>query len=109
MGNQIIFDPVIKILEKKEKKRIKEYSAKNKKVKETEENSVLNPLTNSDSPSVRSKGARLVSAKIIVIIIGKKKIMRKKFGKNWLYLTSLKEKENLREKGQRKKKEKATS
>lgn len=39
------------------------YSPKNSKVKEIEEYSVLNPLTNSDSPSVKSKGARLVSAK----------------------------------------------
>jgi hypothetical protein len=27
---------------------------------------VLNPLTNSDSPSVKSNGARLVSAKIVM-------------------------------------------
>jgi len=35
-------------------------------VKEEEEYSVLNPLTNSDSPSVKSKGARLVSARILI-------------------------------------------
>jgi len=35
-------------------------------VKDEEEYSVLNPLTNSDSPSVKSKGARLVSAKILI-------------------------------------------
>lgn len=49
-----------------EKARIIEYSPKNNKVKEEEEYSVLNPLTNSDSPSVKSKGARLVSAKILI-------------------------------------------
>jgi len=50
----------------KEKAKIMEYSPKNNKVKEEEEYSVLNPLTNSDSPSVKSKGARLVSAKILI-------------------------------------------
>ena len=52
---------------------IKEYSPKNSRVKGKEEYSVLNPLTNSDSPSVRSKGARLVSAKIIKTQQGRKK------------------------------------
>lgn len=49
----------------KENAKIIEYSPKNNKVKEEEEYSVLNPLTNSDSPSVKSKGDRLVSAKIL--------------------------------------------
>merc|ERR1712226_1142912 len=50
----------------KEKAKIMEYSPKNNKVKEEEEYPVLNPLTNSDSPSVKSKGARLVSARILI-------------------------------------------
>ena len=42
--------------------RIDRYSAKKIKRKETEPNSVLKPLTNSDSPSEKSKGERFVSA-----------------------------------------------
>jgi hypothetical protein len=38
------------------------YSAKKKKTKITAACSVINPLTNSDSASARSKGALLVSA-----------------------------------------------
>ena len=38
------------------------YSARNSKAKDIEEYSTLYPETNSDSPSVRSKGALLVSA-----------------------------------------------
>lgn len=41
-----------------------EYSAKKNKAKDIEEYSTLNPDTNSDSPSVRSNGALLVSAKL---------------------------------------------
>ena len=41
------------------------YSPKNKSAKATEENSVLNPLTSSLSPSAKSKGARPSSAKTI--------------------------------------------
>jgi len=52
---------------------MKEYSPKKRRVKGKEEYSVLNPLTNSDSPSVKSKGARLVSAKITKTQQGKKK------------------------------------
>jgi len=40
-----------------------EYSAKKKSAKVIAEYSTLNPETNSDSPSARSKGALLVSAK----------------------------------------------
>lgn len=40
-----------------------EYSAKKNKAKDIEEYSTLKPETNSDSPSVKSKGALLVSAK----------------------------------------------
>ena len=52
-------------LVKKLKPKIKEYSAKKRNVKDREEYSVLKPLTNSDSPSVKSKGARFVSARIV--------------------------------------------
>jgi hypothetical protein len=38
------------------------YSAKKKKTNITDECSVINPLTNSDSASAKSKGALLVSA-----------------------------------------------
>ena len=49
------------------------YSARKIKTKWIELNSVLKPLTNSDSPSVKSKGERLVSAieetrRIVMII-----------------------------------------
>jgi hypothetical protein len=40
-----------------------EYSAKKNKAKAIPEYSTLNPETNSDSPSVKSKGVLLVSAK----------------------------------------------
>lgn len=40
-----------------------EYSAKKNKAKDIDEYSTLNPETNSDSPSVKSKGALFVSAK----------------------------------------------
>jgi hypothetical protein len=43
-------------------KMICPYSAKKNKANDIEEYSTLNPDTNSDSPSVRSKGALLVSA-----------------------------------------------
>ena len=41
-----------------------EYSARKKRAKGPPAYSTLNPETNSDSPSVRSKGVRLVSAKV---------------------------------------------
>jgi len=41
-----------------------EYSAKKKRAKGPPEYSTLKPETSSDSPSVRSKGARFVSAKV---------------------------------------------
>jgi len=44
-------------------KRIDMYSARKIMTKAIALNSVLNPLTSSDSPSVRSKGDRLVSAR----------------------------------------------
>ena len=51
---------------KKEKKIIIEYSESINKTKPKEPNSVLKPEINSLSPSLKSKGARLVSAKIII-------------------------------------------
>lgn len=42
------------------------YSARNNKAKKPPPNSTLNPETNSDSPSAKSKGARLVSATVLV-------------------------------------------
>jgi len=44
--------------------KILAYSAKKNKANKPPENSTLNPETNSDSPSVKSKGARLVSASV---------------------------------------------
>lgn len=44
--------------------RILLYSARKNKTKPPALNSVLNPETSSDSPSEKSKGVRLVSAKI---------------------------------------------
>ena len=43
------------------------YSAINRRTNNSEEYSTLNPLTSSDSPSTKSKGVRLVSAKILTI------------------------------------------
>ena len=45
-------------------KRILAYSAKKKRAKGPAEYSTLKPETSSDSPSVKSKGARLVSARV---------------------------------------------
>jgi len=45
-------------------KRIFAYSARKKRAKGPPAYSTLNPDTSSDSPSVKSKGARLVSAKV---------------------------------------------
>jgi hypothetical protein len=42
------------------------YSAIKIRAKEAPLYSVLNPLTNSDSPSAKSKGVRLVSARVVV-------------------------------------------
>lgn len=53
------------------------YSLKNKKTNATLANSTLNPLTNSLSPSEKSKGARLSSASII-----KKKGIKRKTKSN---------------------------
>lgn len=58
------------------------YSAKNKIVNPTEEYSVLNPETNSDSLSEKSNGVRLVSATLTIIHkitlgVAKKKVKKK--------------------------------
>lgn len=45
-------------------RRMLEYSAKKNKANGPPAYSTLNPETSSDSPSVRSKGARLVSARV---------------------------------------------
>lgn len=45
-------------------RRMLAYSARKNKAKGPPAYSTLNPETNSDSPSVRSKGARLVSARV---------------------------------------------
>lgn len=42
------------------------YSARNRSANGPAENSTLNPETSSDSPSVRSNGERLVSARVEV-------------------------------------------
>jgi hypothetical protein len=46
--------------------KILPYSAIKRKAKRAPPYSILNPDTNSDSPSARSKGARLVSAKQVI-------------------------------------------
>lgn len=59
---------------------IEPYSARKKRAKPILEYSTLNPETNSDSASGRSKGARFVSARILTKNIkkrGKKGIMKK--------------------------------
>ena len=58
-----------------QEKRSMPYSAKKIKEKKAPPYSVLNPETNSDSDSLKSKGARWVSAKVQINQITKK--MRK--------------------------------
>lgn len=86
--------PVNKKEEKKEKRIMKEYSPKKRRVKGKEEYSVLKPLTNSDSPSVKSKGARLVSAKITKTQQGKIKKLPIKYSPK--IRVGEEEKENLK-------------
>ena len=50
-----------------QRNKIFPYSPRNKNVKGPLENSVLNPETNSDSPSERSNGVRLASIKMKII------------------------------------------
>jgi hypothetical protein len=56
--NIIVVKPLIRIIEL--------YSAKKNNAKPILEYSTLNPETNSDSASGKSKGARFVSAKILI-------------------------------------------
>ena len=58
---------------KQENKIILAYSLKKIRTKPTEEYSILNPETSSDSPSAKSNGVRLVSAKSSTIQIIKAK------------------------------------
>lgn len=58
--------------------KIIEYSAKKIKANPPLLYSILNPDTNSDSPSEKSKGARFVSAKRMIIMETQIKIFRKK-------------------------------
>jgi hypothetical protein len=59
------------LLKSIEKKIIIPYSAKNKKTNKEEPNSRLNPEISSLSPSLKSKGARLVSATQVIKNNGK--------------------------------------
>lgn len=61
----------IKVIIKQVKSRIA-YSDKNRKAKLAPEYSVLNPETNSDSDSEKSKGARWSSARDVINQIPKK-------------------------------------
>lgn len=56
--------PRKRIVERVFMRRILAYSARKKRAKGPPAYSTLKPDTNSDSPSVRSKGARLVSARV---------------------------------------------
>ena len=62
ISNPIKYPPINKILLNIHINNILEYSAKKKNTKITAACSVINPLTNSDSASAKSKGALLVSA-----------------------------------------------
>jgi hypothetical protein len=61
----------------KEKKMIIPYSPTKSKANPLLENSVLNPLTNSLSPSIKSKGARPHSARILILHRIKKGVNKK--------------------------------
>lgn len=58
--------PINKIVEIILIRRIFKYSATKSKANPPLPYSTLNPDTNSDSPSAKSKGARLVSAKVVI-------------------------------------------
>ncbi len=62
MLNIVRYPPINKALLNIHINKILPYSAKKKNTKITAACSVINPLTNSDSASAKSKGARLVSA-----------------------------------------------
>lgn len=56
--------PINKVAERVFMSRMLAYSARKKRAKGPPAYSTLNPDTSSDSPSVRSKGARFVSARV---------------------------------------------
>lgn len=60
-----IIVPINILTAREENSKILAYSARKIKTNPTEEYSILNPETSSDSPSEKSKGVRLVSAIII--------------------------------------------
>jgi hypothetical protein len=60
----VVIEEVKRMAEKRARKRILAYSPKKRKVKGPLENSVLKPLTSSDSPSDKSKGVRLASMRM---------------------------------------------
>lgn len=63
-GNIEFVDPKNRIIDKAFISRMLEYSARKNRAKGPPVYSTLNPDTSSDSPSVRSKGARFVSARV---------------------------------------------
>ena len=63
-GRRISADPINRIIEIVFIRRILAYSARKKRAKGPPAYSTLNPDTSSDSPSVKSKGARFVSARV---------------------------------------------
>lgn len=75
-----------------------EYSAKKIKVKQEDPNSVLNPLTNSLSPSEKSKGERFNSPNILGIQ------MYKQIGIKKLKFVGLKKQKSVKFKHPKKKK-----
>jgi len=77
------------------------YSPKNNNANNPPPNSTLNPETSSDSPSAKSKGARLVSATVLVnhtTIIGTSNIKK---GKALLAATSHLEDVNSKDENRR--------
>ncbi len=63
--NEKIIVPMNILTAREENSKILAYSARKIKTNPTEEYSMLNPDTSSDSPSEKSNGVRLVSAIII--------------------------------------------
>ena len=72
-----ILPPKNMVDNKKQENRMLLYSPKKNKAKGKEEYSTLNPETSSDSPSVKSKGALLVSATKVIKNITKIGVMKK--------------------------------
>ena len=83
-------------------KSILRYSPIKQKAKENPPNSVLNPETNSDSPSEKSKGVRLVSAKIVGNHnISKGKMLNKQIITNFIFKKFRHTKKNLKDRRQK--------